>query len=74
MAAALAGMGIAQLPTWLVDEYFRTGKLVEVLGNYNMDSIPVNIIYPQNRYVPLKVRCFIDFLKEKVSGDDRFFR
>lgn len=73
LAAALAGMGIAQLPIWLVDEHFRSGQLLEVLENYKIHSIPVNIIYPQNRYVPLKVRCFIDFLKDKVSTDSRFF-
>ncbi|MBY5948424.1 LysR family transcriptional regulator [Photobacterium rosenbergii] len=64
----LAGMGITQLPIWMVDQHLMNGELVQVLADYEADNIPIHAIYPQNRYVPLKVRCFIDFLKEKLEG------
>ncbi|WP_432474512.1 LysR family transcriptional regulator [Amphritea sp. HPY] len=67
LEVVLSGLGITQLPIWMVEEYLQTGKLIRLLSDYGTDSIPFNAIYPQNRYVPLKVRCFIDFLKQKLT-------
>ncbi|WP_375753835.1 LysR family transcriptional regulator [Vibrio sp. HN007] len=66
---ALSGLGITQLPIWMVDEYLRTGKLIQVLKEYDAGNIPINAIYPQNRYVPLKVRCFIDFIRDRLKSN-----
>lgn len=63
----LDGAGIAQLPVWMVDEHIRSGKLAMVLEGYISKPLPFNAIYPQNRYVPLKVRCFIEYLKQKLA-------
>ncbi len=63
----LSGEGIARFPVWMVDEHIQSGLLVQILSDYQTDSIPFNAIYLQNRYVPLKVRCFIEFIKEKLS-------
>ncbi|WP_260260451.1 LysR family transcriptional regulator [Vibrio intestinalis] len=65
---ALTGLGITQLPIWMMDKYLQSGELVQVLQDFPSDSVPINIIYPQNRYVPLKVRCFIEFIQEKLRG------
>jgi len=70
LEVALSGLGITQLPIWMVDSYLRSGQLVQILTDYKGMSIPLNAIYPQNRYVPLKVRCFIDFLKEAFTKKD----
>ncbi len=67
LAVALAGQGITQLPIWMVDEYLKSGRLVRLFEDYRADSIPFNALYSQSRYVPLKVRCFVDFLKEKLA-------
>lgn len=65
---ALAGLGITQLPIWMMEKYLKTGQLVQVLKDYPSDSVPINMVYPQNRYVPLKVRCFVDFTLERLQG------
>lgn len=65
----LDGAGIAQLPVWMVDEHIRSGKLAMVLEGYISKPLPFNAIYPQNRYVPLKVRCFIEYLKQKLADN-----
>jgi len=65
---ALAGLGITQLPIWMIDEYLKTGELVTVLEGFPSDSIPINAIYPQSRHIPLKVRCFVNYLQEKLRG------
>lgn len=65
---ALAGLGITQLPVWMIEKQLQSEELVPVLKDFPSDSVPINVIYPQNRYVPLKVRCFVDFIQEKLKG------
>lgn len=60
---ALADMGIAVLPTWLVQPDIDSGRLQLVLTEFVPTKFPINALYPQRSYVPLKVRCFIDFYK-----------
>ena len=67
LEVALAGMGFTRLPIWMVDEHLKSGQLKQVLSDHTAQSHPCNAIYPQNRYVPLKVRCFVDFMKQKLS-------
>lgn len=72
LEVALSGGGLVQLPNWMVDEHINTGRLQQVLGEYSGQNLPFNAIYPQTRYVPLKVRCFIDFMKRKLVDSNRF--
>lgn len=63
----LDGAGLAQLPVWMVDKHLKSARLKQVLSDYVAKPLPFNAIYPQSRYVPLKVRCFVDSLKQKLS-------
>ncbi|ENO8809614.1 LysR family transcriptional regulator [Photobacterium damselae subsp. damselae] len=72
--AALAGLGITHLPKWMVSRYVESGELVPLLVDYEGQKLPFNAVYLQNRYVPLKVRCFVDFLKQKIDGCGEFFQ
>ncbi len=63
----LANSGIAILPDWLVAPYINDGSLIHILETYSM-PLPIHIVYPQKKHVPLKVRCFIDFLKNQLTG------
>ncbi len=69
---AIAGMGLALLPNWLIDEDLRAGTLINVFPNYNVTATDFStaawIVYPSRSYVPLKVRVFIDFLKNSIAG------
>lgn len=64
VAAALAGIGICQLPTFMVQGYLNDGKLERVLGDYEAGSLPINALYPQNRHLSSKVRAFIEWVAE----------
>lgn len=68
----LAGEGITQLPIWMLKPHLDNGQLVQLLQDCQTENIPFNALYPQSRHVPLKVRCFIDFLKEKLASDPLF--
>ena len=68
---AISGMGLALLPTWLIDPDLRSGMLINVFPDYEVTATDFNtaawLVYPSRAYVPLKVRAFIDFLKENIS-------
>ena len=62
----LSNGGIGQLPQWMVSKAIRDNHLVHLFSDFQTEKIPFNIVYPQNRYLPAKVRCFIDFLKNNI--------
>ncbi len=62
---AQQGIGIIQLPHYLLDSSLQKGELVEVLKNYQADRIPVYYYYPRYRYIQPKVRKFIDFFLQE---------
>ena len=68
---AIAGMGLALLPHWLVNEDLEAGKLIKVLPNYDVTATDFDtlawLVYPSRTYVPLKVKVFMDFLKKHLS-------
>lgn len=66
-AAALNGLGIALLPTFIVARDLEAGTLEQILGDYVAPEAAFYVIYPQNRYLSAKVRVFIDFLIERFS-------
>lgn len=69
---AIAGMGLALLPYWLIDDDLRSGILVNVFPDHDVTATDFNtaawLVYPSRAYVPLKVRVFIDFVKQSVAG------
>jgi DNA-binding transcriptional LysR family regulator len=61
--AVLSGMGIALRSTWDVGEDLRTGRLKAVLPEYHASSrVAIHAVYPTRRFLPQKVRLFIDWL------------
>jgi DNA-binding transcriptional LysR family regulator len=70
-AAAVAGIGIARVPSYLVHELVAAGELTMVLEQYEPKSVPLNLVYPSQRQLPLKLRAFLDFatprLRERLA-------
>ena len=68
---AIAGMGLALLPHWLINKDLESGALIEVLPSYDVTATDFQtsawLVYPSKSYVPLKVQVFIDFLKKKLG-------
>jgi DNA-binding transcriptional LysR family regulator len=67
LMAAADGLGFAVLPYWMIHSYLDAGQLQVVMPDFQPPALPVHAVYPQSRYLPLKVRCFIDFLIEKFA-------
>lgn len=60
---ALAHMGVALLPLWLIETDVIEGRLVNLLPAYTFPTQGIYAVYPETRHVSSKVRAFIDFCK-----------
>lgn len=56
------GAGVMQVYRFSVEDELKRGELIELLPGFAGTSRPFMIIYPYKRFLPLKVRKFIDFL------------
>lgn len=66
--AALAGLGIALLPDFLIEEHVASGALVPVMTDYPMPEAGVYVVRPPGGSAPCKVRALIDIMVEKFAG------
>ena len=69
IVAAIAGHGLAYLPTYLVGDALQSGRLVTVLDDYMAPPLPLRALYPHNRYLSAKVRAFVDFLAARFGKE-----
>ena len=70
----LAGGGLAQLPTWLVQTPVEQGLLVPVLEACAGAEMPIHVIWPRTRYLQPKVRMVVDELLALAQRDVLIFR
>jgi len=59
--------GIALIPTFIVGEDIKSGKLQAVLTQYKLLEISIFAVYHQRRHLSPKVRAFIDFLSSQIT-------
>lgn len=59
---AVAGFGLIQVPKYMVETEVKQGRLVEVLEPYRPAPLPISLVYPSQRYIPLRVRALADAL------------
>ena len=67
---ALAGMGLAWRSVWEVGEDLRWGRLVSVLDTFATAPVGIHAVFPQRRHLPLRVRLFIDLLRDNYGRPD----
>lgn len=65
--AALSGVGIARLSSYLVNDDLRSGKLTHILPDYQDNASDILAIYSQKRNLSPKVRVLIDYMAEVFS-------
>ncbi len=71
--AALAGLGITMSNRWLIDPFIESGQLELVLPEWQYPPHPVHAVYPSNRFIPLKVRRFVDSLHAFFQENGAFY-
>lgn len=60
--AAVAGMGLALIPTFIIAKELRAGTLTQVLQQYCCEAHSLYALYPASRHISPTVRAFVDFL------------
>ncbi len=65
--AALAGLGIVRLPEYMCIEELHSGQFVPILSNWPEPPAENHVVYPNTRHLPLKVRCFLDHVIDKLA-------
>jgi len=61
--AALLGLGVCQVPDYMVRDELARGNLVEVLPSCRPEALPISLVYPSARLLPQRVRVAIDALE-----------
>lgn len=64
VAAAAAGMGLIQVPSYMVEHEAARGRLVEVLPRHRPPPLPISLVYPSHRHIPLRVQAVAEALAE----------
>jgi len=67
--AAIKGLGILLQPSFLVYEALRDKRLVRILPEWQVDPLFVYAVYPDRKFLPSKVRSFIDFIAERLGPE-----
>ena len=65
--AAIQGLGIALLPTFIVGDAIRNGELEVILPAYQLEAINIYAVYASRQHLSAKVRTFIDFVVEQIG-------
>lgn len=68
-AAALAGLGIIQVPRMGARVALAAGTLVEVLPACVAEPMPVTLLYAQRRHLPRRVAAFMDWMAALVTPE-----
>ncbi len=67
---ALADLGPALLPNWLIDEDIAKRRLVHLFPTYDATATTFDtaafVLYPNRAFLPTKVRLTIDFLRQQL--------
>ncbi len=70
-AAALAGLGVAGLPSFVVEDALMEHALERVLPAWRLFSTTIWVGMPTRQHVPARTRVLLDFLIEIFGGEDR---
>lgn len=62
LRAARAGIGVAIIPDFIANASIQSGELVTLFDDYIAKDRGIYAVYPHRRYLPAKVRSFVDFL------------
>lgn len=66
--AARAGMGIAAVFSYQLAESVKSGELALLLQDFEPPPLPVSFVYPPNRFMPAKLRAFLDFALPRLRA------
>jgi|ERR1700679_3799628 LysR family transcriptional regulator, regulator for bpeEF and oprC len=67
----LSGLGIAMAPDFLFADALATGQLREILDTWPVPDLPIHALYLARRYVPARIRLFVEYAARAFAGDEQ---
>lgn len=67
--SAIAGSGVSLLPSFVCGEDLRRRRLVSLFADSDFGSLQIYAVYPHRRFLPARVRVFVDFLADHFGRD-----
>ena len=67
---AVAGLGIVYEPDFIVGPDVRAGRLLPLLGDFQMPASGIHVVYASRRHLSAKVRAFGEFLGERFRDPE----
>lgn len=68
IVAAVAGLGIARVPSFIAGPRLARRELTQVLGAFELPPSGLFVVYPPARHLAARVRALVDFLAEQFRG------
>lgn len=65
--AALKGLGITLLPTFIVGADLQAGRLVTLLNDYKATPVYLGLLYAPHRHMSARIRLFVEFMYERFG-------
>ncbi len=72
--AAVEGLGVCVASAWLLADDIAVGRLVHLLPEWEAESLPVYLIYPAAPYYPMRLKKFVQAMREAVPISLQFLR
>lgn len=66
--AALAGLGIIQVPKYRIAKELATQKLIEIMPANPPPTMPVSALYPSNKHLTSRAKVFLDWLAQQFQA------
>jgi DNA-binding transcriptional LysR family regulator len=70
-AAALHGLGVAGLPSYVLEDALLEHALERVLPAWRLFSLDLWVALPTRKHLPVRTRAMLDFLVQVFGGEDR---
>jgi DNA-binding transcriptional LysR family regulator len=67
--AVSSGIGVAVAPIWMFHNEMAAGLVTTVLRDYELEQLPIHLVYPSRRLVSAKVRAVSDFLADEFHTE-----
>lgn len=74
LAAALAGLGVTLVATFMAAPHIASGALQPLLLDWCAETVPIHIVYPPNKHLSSKLRVFVDWVAELFARSDLIHR
>lgn len=69
---AKAGLGIINIPKFLIQEELEKGELVQIMPFLEQEPLQISLLYPNRRYLSPKVRILLDFFSKLMKEKQEY--